>query len=66
MKFGGTAINSANKVIHVANLIKLQKRKGNNEIIGVVSAVRGMTDGILSISDSIKRGDKVFHRGFHK
>ena len=59
MKFGGTAINSANKVIHVANLIKSQKQKESNDIVGVVSAVRGMTDGILSISDSIKRGDKT-------
>jgi aspartate kinase len=59
MKFGGTAINSANKVIHVANLIKSQKQKESNDIVGVVSAVRGMTDGILSISDNIKRGDKT-------
>lgn len=59
MKFGGTAINSANKIIHVANLIKSQKQKENNDIVSVVSAVRGMTDGILSIYDSIKRGDKT-------
>src|SRR6187200_1171210 len=64
MKFGGTAINSASKVIHVANLIKSQKQKECNDIVGVVSAVRGMTDGILSISDSIKRGDKTFIEDF--
>jgi aspartate kinase len=64
MKFGGTAINSASKVIHVANLIKSQKQKECNDIVGVVSAVRGMTDGILSISDSIKRGDKTFVEDF--
>ena len=33
MKFGGTAINSADKVRHIASLIKSQKEKGNNEIV---------------------------------
>src|SRR5919198_265873 len=58
MKFGGTAINSADKVIHIANLIKSQKEKGTNEIIGVISAVRGMTEKISSIPLNVKRSDK--------
>ena len=66
MKFGGTAIDSPDKVNHVANLIKMYKRNGDNEIISVVSAVRGMTDAILAISNSIKRGDKVSIDNFIK
>jgi aspartate kinase len=66
MKFGGTAIDSPDKVNHVANLIKMYKRNGDNEIISVVSAVRGMTDAILAISNSIKRGDKVSINNFIK
>src|SRR5919197_2490585 len=60
MKFGGTAINSPDKVIHIANFIKSQKEKekGTNEIIGVISAVRGMTDKISSIPLNVKRSDK--------
>src|ERR687887_1402087 len=58
MKFGGTAINSADKVIHIANLIKSQKEKGANEIVGVISAVRGMTEKISSIPLNVKRSDK--------
>jgi aspartate kinase len=65
MKFGGTAINSADKVIHVANLIKSQK-EGNNEIIVVISAMRGMTDEILAMSEDIKKGDKVSITNFLK
>lgn len=65
MKFGGTAINSADKVIHVANLIKSQK-EGNNEIIVVISAMRGMTDEILAMSEDIKKGDKVSIASFLK
>lgn len=64
MKFGGTAINSPEKIIHVANIIKSQKKKADTQIVCVVSAIRGMTDGILSISDAIKKGDKVFIADF--
>ena len=57
MKFGGTAVDSPDKVRHVAQLLKLHKK--GNEIVCVVSAVRGMTDGLLSIAESVKRGDKM-------
>src|SRR5918998_1441910 len=57
MKFGGTAVDSSDKVRHIAQLV-LSHKKGN-EIVCVVSAVRGMTDGLLSIADSVKRGDKA-------
>jgi aspartate kinase len=66
MKFGGTAINSAEKVRHIANLIKYQKEKGSNEIVGVISAARGMTDKISSIPFNIKRSDKLFITDFLK
>ena len=56
MKFGGTAVDSADKVIHVAQLVKSHKQ--DNDIVCVVSAVRGMTDDLLSIGDSVRRGDK--------
>src|SRR5215213_11118151 len=59
MKFGGTAIDSGQKVIHVANLIKSYKYKKYDEMVGVISAVRGITDEILSISNNVKRGDKI-------
>ena len=57
MKFGGTAVDSPDKIRHIAQLVKSHKR--GNDIICVVSAVRGMTDGLLSMADSVKRGDKA-------
>jgi aspartate kinase len=57
MKFGGTAVDSIDKVIHVAQLVISHTR--DNDIVCVVSAVRGMTDDLLSIGDSVKRGDKT-------
>jgi aspartate kinase len=64
MKFGGTAVDSSDKVSHIAKL--LQSYKKGNEIVCVVSAVRGMTDGLLSIADSVKRGDKASLEEFVK
>ena len=66
MKFGGTAINSADKVRHIASLIKSQKEKRNNEIVVVISAARGMTDKISSIPLNIKTSDKQFITDFLK
>ena len=57
MKFGGTAVDSGKKIVHIANLIKSYHNKGN-EIIGVFSAVTGMTDEILNVSGYILKRDK--------
>ncbi len=64
MKFGGTAIDSPEKLIHVANLIKFHCQKKDNQIMVVVSAIRGITDGILFLANSISRGDKLSIRDF--
>src|SRR6476646_2974945 len=64
MKFGGTAIDSPEKLIHVANLIKFHGQKKDNQIMVVVSAIRGITDGILFLAESISRGDKLSIRDF--
>src|SRR5205085_8650 len=58
MKFGGTAVDSGDKIKHVADIVTSYKKK-NNDIVCIVSAVRGLTDGLLSISDSVKKGDKT-------
>ena len=58
MKFGGRAVDSGEKVLHVANLIKNYKNRGR-EIVGVFSAVDGMTDEILRVSESVKKGNKT-------
>ncbi|HEY6950732.1 MAG TPA: aspartate kinase, partial [Nitrososphaeraceae archaeon] len=57
MKFGGTAVDSGKKIVHITDLIKSYHNKGN-EIIGVFSAVTGVTDEILKISRYILKKDK--------
>lgn len=61
MKFGGTAVDTPEKVKHVARLVKNYK---DNEIVCIVSAVAGMTDEVVSIADSVRRGDRPQIREF--
>jgi aspartate kinase len=56
MKFGGTAVDSGKKIVHITDLIKSYHDKGN-EIIGVFSAVSGITDEILNVSGFVLKGD---------
>jgi aspartate kinase len=57
MKFGGTSVASADRVKHVAHLIKSHSK--GNEIVAVASAVRGMTDDLLQISESVRKGSRA-------
>ncbi|MER3407877.1 MAG: aspartate kinase [Nitrososphaera sp.] len=65
MKFGGTAVDSPDKIRHVAKLLKSYHDRGD-EVVCVVSAVRGMTDGLLAIAESVRRGDKSSIEDFVK
>jgi aspartate kinase len=56
MKFGGTAVDSGKKIVHITDLIKSYHEKGN-EIIGVFSAVSGITDEILNVSGYVLKRD---------
>lgn len=56
MKFGGTAVDAPDKIRHVAQLVKSHSK--SDSLVCVVSALRGMTDGLLSVSDSVRRGDR--------
>lgn len=56
IKYGGTSIDSPEKIKEVAKFLVSQGRE--NEIITVCSAVSGTTDGLIEISNHIRRGDK--------
>ncbi len=57
MKFGGTSVASADRVKQVAQLIKSYSKA--NKIVTVASAVKGVTDDLLQVSESIKKGNKT-------
>ena len=56
VKFGGTSISTAKNIRYVANyLLNLSKK---NQIIAVCSAVSGVTDDLIQISQLIHKGNK--------
>ncbi len=56
MKFGGNTVATAERVSNTASIIR--SYSNNNKLIVVVSAIKGITDELISICDSIKRRDE--------
>lgn len=55
MKFGGTSISESDRMKNVVEIIK-ENREGN-EIVIVVSAMSGVTDGLIDIANKTAMGD---------
>lgn len=64
MKFGGTGVDSCRNLINVTDLVTNYKKDKGYEIVVVVSAVRGVTDSILKLTDSINKHEKVSVQDF--
>jgi len=65
MKFGGSVLNSPLKIRRLVEIVKSFENKENaHEIICVISALYGVTDKILTLSDSLARGDKKAIKAF--
>ena len=52
LKFGGTSVGTIERILHVAKIIQREYDAGN-EIIAIVSAMSGETDGLLKKSKNI-------------
>jgi len=59
MKFGGTAVESGERIRHISNLALNYQQNMGFDVILVTSAVKGMTDEILAVAESVKKGDKA-------
>ena len=59
MKFGGTAVESGERIRHISNLALNFQQNMGFDVILVTSAVKGMTDEILAVAESVKKGDKA-------
>ncbi|WP_148686105.1 aspartate kinase [Candidatus Nitrosocosmicus hydrocola] len=65
MKFGGSVLNSPLKIKKLVEIVKSFEDKENaHEIICVISALYGVTDKILTLSDSLARSDKKAIKAF--
>ena len=56
LKFGGTSISSPENIRSVAKSIRSLSKK--NEVVVVCSAVSGMTDDLIQITNFIQKGNK--------
>jgi len=56
LKYGGTSISSAKDIQSIANYINSLSK--HNEIVVVCSAISGITDDLIEISQSIKKENK--------
>tara|TARA_B100001121_G_scaffold309407_1_gene336170 strand:- start:4385 stop:5593 length:1209 start_codon:yes stop_codon:yes gene_type:complete len=52
LKFGGTSVGSIDRIKHVADIIR-KERKDGNQIIAVVSAMSGKTNELLEMSKKV-------------
>ena len=53
MKFGGTGIDSSRNLTNLADIVSKYKKDRGYEVVAVVSAVRGVTDSILEMTNTI-------------
>jgi aspartate kinase len=60
MKFGGSVLDSASKIKTLVNIVHSFKNlKGkDNEIVCVISAISGVTDKIIMLSELIMKGNR--------
>ena len=54
LKFGGTSVGSIQRIVHAAKIVKKEHDSGN-KLIGVVSAMAGTTNNLISHSQSISK-----------
>lgn len=59
MKFGGTAVESGERIRRISNLALNYQMKMGLDVILVISAVKGMTDEIIAVAESVRKGDKA-------
>lgn len=66
MKFGGTGIDSCRNLANLTDVISKYKRESGYEIVAVVSAVRGVTDSILELTNAINTHKSISIEDFLK
>ncbi len=54
IKFGGSSVADANKIKHVANIIK-EKANNNVKVVVVVSAMGGSTDKLIALANEVSQ-----------
>jgi len=59
-KFGGTSLLGAERMLHAANLVRQAAQ--SSRVVAIVSAMKGITDHLLGISQSLASGKRQLAR----
>jgi aspartokinase/homoserine dehydrogenase 1 len=59
-KFGGTSLLGAERMLHAANLVRQAAR--SSRVVAIISAMKGITDHLLGISQSLAAGKRPLAR----
>ena len=62
LKFGGTSVGSVKSILSVKRIVEKEAKKG--PVVVVVSALGGVTDTLLSISEQALKGDEHWKSEF--
>ncbi len=62
MKFGGTSVGSVKSILNLKKIVEAEAR--TQPVVVVVSALDGITDKLISISQKAKNGDKLYRGDF--
>lgn len=57
MKFGGTSVGSAEAIARAADILAAASR--NSAVVGIVSAMSGVTNGLIAAARRAERGDEA-------
>jgi aspartokinase len=59
-KFGGSSLLGAERMLHAASLVR--EASQSSRVVAIVSAMKGMTDQLLGISQSLAAGKRELAR----
>ena len=65
LKFGGSSVGSADRIEEVINILKDRQKKGDSLAV-VFSAMGGVTDLLIQMSDQAAKGDESYIAAFHQ
>ena len=62
MKFGGTSVGSVKSILSLKEIVEAEAGRG--PVVVVVSALSGITDKLIAVSQMAKQGDERYREEF--
>ena len=66
LKFGGTSVGSVRSIQSLKRIVEKEAKQSGQPVIVVVSALGGVTDQLLKLSDLALKGDESYKQEFEQ